>query len=85
MATKPTPQAAGDTTTEYQIWYDAPDGVRRSMNATDQAGVQQIIADLHAEDDRRQLSAQSVGLTIDPHDYNVTVTEVTTTTTPVQP
>jgi hypothetical protein len=79
---KATPQATGDTTTEYVVWYDAPDGARRSMNATDQAGVQQIIADLHADEDKRQLLAQSVGLSVPAHDYNITVTEVTTTTKP---
>lgn len=76
-------QQAADTTTEYQIWYDAPDGVRRSMNAEDEAGVQQILADLDADEARRQQLAASVGLAAVPHDLNVTVTKVTSTAEPV--
>jgi hypothetical protein len=69
-----------DTNTEIQVWFDTPDGVRRSMNALDEAGVQQIIADLHEDENRRQLLAQTVGLSVPPHEYNFSYTKITTTT-----
>jgi hypothetical protein len=75
---------ADDSTTEYVVSYDAVDGVTRTANALDKDGVQQIIADLHEDENRRQLLAQSVGISVDPHEYNFTVTEVTTTTKPAE-
>jgi hypothetical protein len=74
---------APDDTTEYRVWYDAVDGARRSLNAEDEAGVQQIIADLDADEARRQLLATTVGLTTEPHDYNIAAEKVTTNSTPV--
>jgi hypothetical protein len=71
------------TTVEYQVWYDAPDGARRSANAEDTDGAQQIQDELNADEARRQDLAASVGLTAEPHDYNFEVIEVTTSTTPV--
>ena len=69
-----------DTTTEYKVWYDAADGARRSLNATDTDGVQRILVDLETEAAQRQLLAESIGLNAAPHDYNITVLKVTTTT-----
>jgi hypothetical protein len=82
---KATQQAAGDTVVEYQVWFDAPDGVRRSANAVDPAGVQQILVDLEADENRRQVLAENVGLIIEPHAYNAVVTEITTSTKQVTP
>lgn len=82
MAAKATPAPTGDTTTEFQVWYDAVDGARRSANALDKAGVEQVIADLHADEDRRQLLAATVGLSVPEHEYHFEVLEVTTTTKP---
>ena len=74
-----------DSTTEFQVWYDATDGARRSLNALDEDGVQQIIADLDTENGQRQLLAESIGLNAAQHDYNITVLQVTTTTETVAP
>jgi hypothetical protein len=76
--------AEDSSSTEYVVTYDAVDGATRTANALDKPGVQQIIADLHEDENRRQLLAQSVGLTVDPHDYNFSITEVTTTTKPAK-
>jgi hypothetical protein len=70
---------APESTTEFQVWYDASDGARRSANAEDEAGVQQIVSDLTEDENRRQLLAQTVGLYVDPHEYNFQILKVTTT------
>lgn len=71
---------AAQTDVEYRVWYNAPDGVRRSLNAIDQAGVQQIIDDVHADENRRQLLAQSVGLSVPETELGFEIVKVTTTT-----
>lgn len=81
-AVKPPP--AADTSTEYHVTYDAPDGARRQLNATDDNGVQQILSDLDAEETRRQQLAHDFGFTQAPHDYNTTVHKVTTTREQIQ-
>lgn len=69
-----------DTTTEYQVWYDAVDGARRMSRSLDKPGVQQIISELNADEQRRQLTAASVGLSVPPHQYNFSAELVTSTT-----
>lgn len=71
-------ETAANTSVEYQVWYDSTDGVRRSMNALDEAGVNQIISDLNADESKRQLLAESVGIITQPHEHNITVSEITT-------
>jgi hypothetical protein len=70
--------ANAETTVEYHVWYDAPDGVRRSMNALDAEGIQQIISDVHEDEKRRQILAASVGLSVPANEFNFEIFEVTT-------
>lgn len=71
--------ATGDTTTEFQVWYTAPDGVRRQLNAEDEDGVRQIIADIKADEDKRHILAESVGLQVAAVDPEIEINQVTTT------
>jgi aspartate aminotransferase-like enzyme len=68
-----------DTTSEFQVWYTAPDGVRRSLNAIDEDGVRQIIADIKADEDKRHILAESVGLQVAAVDPAIEINQVTTT------
>jgi hypothetical protein len=70
---------------EYSVWFNAPDGVRRELRAIDSAGVQQAIADIHANEDQRQVLAASVGLNVPDADLGIEVFKTTTTTELVVP
>lgn len=72
------------TTVEYHVWYNAPDGARRSLNALDDDGVQQIFSDVNADEERRQLLAQTVGLTVAAIEPGFAVYRVTTTVEQVE-
>lgn len=75
---------ADTTTTEYAVWYEAFDGPRRHMLATDKTGVDQIISELNADEIKRRALAASVGLSVDAHDFKIEVVQNTLTSTPVQ-
>lgn len=70
--------------TEYEVWYDLRDGTRRHRLATSKAGVQEIISDMHADEDRTQTLAKQFGLQIVDHDHNVEIRKVTTKSEKVQ-
>jgi hypothetical protein len=67
------------TTTEYSVWYNSPDGVRRELRAEDDAGVQDAIASIHSDEDQRQALAASVGLSVPALDLGIEVFKTTTT------
>lgn len=66
--------------TEYEVWYDAHDGSRKHFKAATKNGVKEHISYLRDQDDQKQLLAASIGVEIDPHEYNVEILQVTTTT-----
>lgn len=72
--------SATASTTEYEVWYDAHDGARRHFKAATKADVKEHIAWLRDQDDKKQLLAAAIGLQTDPHEYNVEILQVTTTT-----
>jgi hypothetical protein len=64
---------------EYEVWYDAHDGTRKHLRATSKEAVKEHISWLRAQDDQKVLLAGSVGLKVDPHEYNIEILKVTTT------
>jgi hypothetical protein len=66
---------------EYEVWYDdVNDGSRKLLRATSKDAVKDHISYLRAQDDQRQLLAGSIGLKVDPHEYNIEIVKVTTQT-----
>jgi hypothetical protein len=84
MATKATEPSSTPATVEFSIWYNSPDGVRRELRALDKDGVTQAIADIHADENRRQQLAASVGLHVDPLELGIEIFKTTTTTEQVE-
>jgi len=84
MAAKATQQDTSNTAVEYSVWYNSPDGVRRELRAVDDAGVQDAIASIHANENQRQALAASVGLTVPDIDLGIEIFKTTTTTEKVE-
>jgi hypothetical protein len=69
--------------TTYEVWYDARDGVRRHLKANTKAAVQEVIADLRADDDQHVLLGKTVGIHVAPRELNIEVLKTVSETTKV--
>lgn len=70
--------AAAATNIEYEVWFDAHDGMRLHQKALTRDDIEQIISNLNEDRNRIKLLAQSVGLKAEEHELNIEIFKVTT-------